>query len=243
MAIDLKLIMKKFRVIESALLFIIPVLLVTMTPISSLIRGNFLLQLCIFIPFVQIPAYFTSKISYVDFGWPLGLTAMGVYGYNYGDGHDHRVLFFSFMYFMMGMRMLILGTQDPTFNQLVKDKFVIKEDLPRYQYAKTRYLRRNSENTWWIKIQAETFLQCLANGFVLCVPLFVTISNKDRGLYYTEVFSLLMWMVCFFHEAKADQQKKTFLKNCQGIQKILGKNKTEDELTDTKSIKAIQDVK
>ena len=41
-------------------------------------RLNLLTQLAVFIPAVQIPAFLTGRLSYVDIAWPTGLFFMGI---------------------------------------------------------------------------------------------------------------------------------------------------------------------
>ena len=152
MGVFSKQIQKNINNVLNLLFLVAAVLLVTITPIAKLVIGNALIQLLIFIPIVHIPAYFTNKMSYVDIAWPSGLIAMAIYAHVNATGQEHRALCFVFVYFMMGARMLYEGISHGAQNG-----FILEEDLPRYQYAKTRHLRKRSEKTWWIQIQIEIF--------------------------------------------------------------------------------------
>jgi hypothetical protein len=43
-------------------------------------RSNLWTQLVVFVATVQVPAFVTGRLSYVDLAWPTGLLAMGVVG-------------------------------------------------------------------------------------------------------------------------------------------------------------------
>jgi len=55
--------------------------------------------------------------------------------------------------------------------------------------------------------------------------------NKDRQISLTEILALIMWMICFYHEAKADEQKKVYLRNCAEQQNHIKKGKEYEDLS------------
>jgi len=177
-------------------------------------------------------------MTYVDIAWPCGVTFMSLYAYYNSDGYSPRVIFYTFCYFMVGFRMFAGGL-------FAFYPFRFKEDLGRYRYAKTKWVKEHpadGESTWWIKIQQDTFTQCIANMFTLCIPLFVVTHNKTPHLHWMEIVGVFMWMNCFYFESKADLQKDNFVKNCmKQKRKIQGKRKAEELTVDEK--KKIDDLK
>ena len=58
----------------------------TFRHLQDLFWTNCLVQLCIFLPFVQLPVALTGHMTYVDIGWPSGLVAIGVIALVCGTG-------------------------------------------------------------------------------------------------------------------------------------------------------------
>ena len=71
--------------------------------VISLING--LLQLLLFALVVCLPTWRTGRMSYVDIGWPWGLTLIGVITWLYSDGDSVRVALVSIAYIFAGSRM------------------------------------------------------------------------------------------------------------------------------------------
>ena len=67
--------------LETVLLYLFPIFLFCLFPLPAPVRAflvqNACVQLAVFVPLVQIPLFFTSKLSYVDVGWPLGVALLG----------------------------------------------------------------------------------------------------------------------------------------------------------------------
>ena len=69
----------------------------------SLVNG--VAQLILFAIVVCLPTWRTGRMSYVDIGWPWGLTLIGVLTYIYGEGESLRVTIISIAYIFAGSRM------------------------------------------------------------------------------------------------------------------------------------------
>jgi len=68
---------------------------------------NGLLQLVLFSLVVCIPIWMTGRMSYVDIGWPLGLTLIGGLTWWLSDGEPLRVAMVSVVYLFVGSRKAI----------------------------------------------------------------------------------------------------------------------------------------
>ena len=74
---------------------------------ASLLRTNLLVQLSVFLPLVQLPALATSRMAYVDIGWPCGLVAMGCTALAWGEGWWLRRWAVSTLVILHGGRMFL----------------------------------------------------------------------------------------------------------------------------------------
>ena len=153
-------------------------------------------------------------MSYVDIGWPWGLTVIGVLTWLYGEGDSVRVAIVSIAYILAGSRM--------GFGALKMWKLgMLKTELPRYEYQKRRWQKAGKKNTA-LAMQVEAILQGLANASFLAIPAFIIAANPNATISIFEIVGIAVWLGAFLMESVADMQKLTFLKN---MKKLGEKNK------------------
>jgi len=169
----------------------------------SLVNG--VLQLVLFALVVCLPTWRTGRMSYVDIGWPWGLTLIGVITYLYSDGNSVRVMVISAVYAIIGARMGFGALQLLKMGHL-------KEELPRYKYQQRRWERDGKTNVP-LAMQIEGIVQGLANASFLAIPAFVIGFNPSETISIFEIVGLLIWFAAFVMESVADSQKLTFLRN------------------------------
>mmetsp|Transcript_62068 Transcript_62068/g.116062 ORF Transcript_62068/g.116062 Transcript_62068/m.116062 type:complete len:351 (+) Transcript_62068:69-1121(+) len=189
--------------------------------LQGLFWTNALVQLAIFIPFVQIPAGLTGHMLYVDIGWPSGLVAIGVISLK-GSGDWLRRWLIGGCFILHGGRMALGALV--MFGQSSKYTYRFKEDLPRYRYAKYKWSSASGygmpSSTWWLKMQQDTLGQGFSNATLLCVPAFLCASNPAT-MQSLEWLGFCMWLGAWLFESLADGQKIQFLSECKS-------NKTRD---------------
>jgi len=182
--------------------------------LSSISLTNGILQLLLFAIVVCLPIWRTGRMSYVDIGWPWGLTVIGVLTWLYGEGDSVRVAIVSIAYILAGSRM--------GFGALKMWKLgMLKTELPRYEYQKRRWQKAGKKNTA-LAMQVEAILQGLANASFLAIPAFIIAANPNATISILEIVGIAVWLGAFLMESVADMQKLTFLKN---MKKLGEKNK------------------
>lgn len=161
-------------------------------------------QLCLFLPLVQLPALLTGHMSYVDIGWPAGLTLMGLNTLWYAEGgNSTRIKLVGGIVFLHGLRML-LGALHMMFPYRWSQEF-----FSRYQYAKTRWIEHTgSASWWWLKQQHDTLMQAYANSVPLPAPIFLAATNPRPTLHVLEVVGAIGWLTSWCLENWADISKK-----------------------------------
>ena len=170
----------------------------------SISLTNGILQLVLFALVVCIPTWRTKRMSYVDIGWPWGLTLIGVLTWIYSEGDSLRVAIVSMAYIFAGCRM--------GFGALKMWKLgMLKKEFPRYEYQKQRWQKAGKPNTS-LAMQVEAILQGLANAAFLAIPAFVIAANPNAGISIFEVIGIVVWLGAFVMESVADMQKLSFLK-------------------------------
>jgi len=178
--------------------------------LMSQFRGWFLwnaaCQLMLFVPVVQVPAYLTGHMAYVDIGWPCGLVLLAINSFLYGDGFWVRRWGASICMLLHGGRMA-LGALVLFF------PYRWKQDLPRYQYAKVRFMAKDGmpEHLWPLKIQHDTLQQAFANCTFLACPLMLCAFDKTPEIGALEIASWVLWAASWLWESVADGQKQLFL--------------------------------
>ena len=178
----------------------------------SLING--LLQLLLFALVVCLPTWRTGRMSYVDIGWPWGLTLIGVITWLYSDGDSVRVALVSIAYIFAGSRMGLGALKMWRIGHL-------KTEFPRYEYQKRRWQRDGKSNTA-LAMQVEAVLQGFANASFLAMPALVIANNPSSTISVFEIIGIIVWLSAFLMESIADSQKLRFLRKM----KTLGEKNT-----------------
>ena len=180
--------------------------------VISLING--LLQLLLFALVVCLPTWRTGRMSYVDIGWPWGLTLIGVITWLYSDGDSVRVALVSIAYIFAGSRMGLGALKIWRIGHL-------KTEFPRYEYQKRRWQRDGKTNTA-LAMQVEAVLQGFANASFLAMPALIIASNPSSTISVFEIIGIIVWLSAFVMESIADSQKLRFLRKM----KTLGEKNT-----------------
>jgi steroid 5-alpha reductase family enzyme len=167
----------------------------------TLINGT--LQLLLFILVVNIPAKLTGRMSYVDIGWPLGLTLIGVLVMAYGQGADTKKLLAGVLFLFMGLRMGLMA-----LFYLTKGAF--KRELPRYQYQRLRWEKEGKTNVT-LAMQIEILVQAFANMGFLAMPALLIAWNPNPSFHWLEMVGVGLWLLSYCLESLADKQKNSFV--------------------------------
>lgn len=175
----------------------------------ALINGA--VQMVLFALVVCLPAWKTGRMSYVDIGWPWGLTVIGVITWLYSEGDPTRVAIVSIAYIFAGSRMGLGAIKLFTSGHL-------DTELPRYEFQKKRWLKQGKNNTA-LAMQVEAILQGVANAAFLAFPAFIIAANPSPEISPFEIIAIVIWLSSFAMESFADMQKLAFLKKmkAQGI--------------------------
>ena len=168
----------------------------------SLVNG--LAQLVLFSFVVCIPIWRTGRMSYVDIGWPWGLTVIGILTWIYGEGDSLRVAIVSIAYIFAGSRMGLGAIKLMISGHLDKE-------LPRYEFQKKRWIKAGKTNTA-LAMQIEAIAQGVANAAFLAFPAFIIASNPMEEISIFEIIGIVIWLASFIMESMADVQKLKFLR-------------------------------
>ena len=168
----------------------------------SLVNG--LAQLVLFSFVVCIPIWRTGRMSYVDIGWPWGLTVIGILTWIYGEGDALRVAIVSIAYIFAGSRMGLGAIKLLVSGHLDKE-------LPRYEFQKKRWIKVGKTNTALAK-QIEAIAQGVANAAFLAFPAFIIANNPSEEISIFEIIGIVIWLASFIMESVADVQKLKFLR-------------------------------
>ena len=179
-------------------------LLMNTTSFSQMALINGALQMLLFALVVCIPAWKTGRMSYVDIGWPWGLTVIGIVTWLYSDGEPVRVAMVSIAYIFAGSRMGLGAIKLLTSGHL-------NTELPRYEFQKRRWHKQGKTNTT-LAMQIEAILQGFANAAFLAFPAFIIAANTSPQISPFEVVAIILWLAAFAMESVADMQKLSFLK-------------------------------
>ena len=168
----------------------------------SLVNG--VAQLVLFAFVVCLPTWRTGRMSYVDIGWPWGLTVIGILTWIYGEGDNLRVAIVSIAYILAGSRMGLGAIKLLISGHLDKE-------LPRYEFQKKRWNKAGKINTA-LAMQIEAIVQGVANTAFLAFPAFIIASNPSEEISIFEIIGILIWLASFIMESVADVQKLKFLR-------------------------------
>jgi len=175
----------------------------------SLING--LLQLVLFALVVCWPTWKTGRMSYVDIGWPWGLTLIGLVTWVFSDGDPVRIAIVSIAYIFAGSRMGLGALKMWKLGYLQKE-------FPRYEFQKQRWQQAGKTNTS-LAMQVEAILQGLANASFLAIPALIIASNPEPSISVFELVGMVIWLSAFVMENIADMQKVSFLRQMKKLGK------------------------
>jgi len=185
-----------------------------MADIATIFRNNAIAQISLFVCVVQIPLLLTGKMIYVDIGWPCGLVVLGLNALCYGTGYWLRTYLVAGCFLLHGGRMALGAVF--LFGSRSNFTFRFAQDLPRYEYAKVKWIASGMpSHTWWIKAQQDTLQQCFANMVILGAPLFLAATNPTPHLELLECVGIGIWLLAWAWENTADLQKQAFLTQCK----------------------------
>jgi len=168
----------------------------------SLVNG--VTQLVLFAFVVCLPTWRTGRMSYVDVGWPWGLTIIGILTWIYGEGDSLRVAIVSIAYIFAGSRMGLGAIKLLISGHLDKE-------LPRYEFQKKRWSKAGKTNTA-LAMQIEAIVQGVANAAFLAFPAFIIASNPMEEISIFEIIGIVIWLASFIMESVADAQKLKFMR-------------------------------
>ena len=168
----------------------------------SLVNG--VTQLVLFAFVVCLPTWRTGRMSYVDVGWPWGLTIIGILTWIYGEGDSLRVAIVSIAYIFAGSRMGLGAIKLLISGHLNKE-------LPRYEFQKKRWIKAGKTNTA-LAMQIEAIVQGVVNASFLAFPAFIIASNPIKEINIFEVIGIVIWLASFTMESVADAQKLKFMR-------------------------------
>ena len=143
-------------------------------------------------------------MSYVDIGWPWGLTVIGILTWIYGEGDALRVAIVSIAYIFAGSRMGLGAIKLLVSGHLDKE-------LPRYEFQKKRWIKAGKTNTA-LAMQIEAIAQGVANAAFLAFPAFIIANNPSEEISIFEIIGIVIWLASFIMESMADAQKLKFLR-------------------------------
>ena len=104
------------------------------SPTRAFALSNLLVQLLIFLLSANLPAWRNNRLSYVDFAWPAGLTAIGLQTFWFAEARMLPVLVVAGIYLLVGLRMAVWAVH-------MYKPGVLTRDLPRYEYQRQRWAR------------------------------------------------------------------------------------------------------
>lgn len=180
------------------------ILLLFTDNLSSICLTNGLLQLFLFALVVCLPAWRTGRMSYVDIGWPWGLTLIGVLTWFYGEGDIMRVAIVSIAYIFAGSRMGLGALKMWRMGYL-------KTEFPRYEYQKRPEYKAYQQTTnLWQAFEEEQrpillideidkadiefpndLLQELLNGKSDIIPLFGALLKNEQDVSLLEKLAFM----------------------------------------------------
>ena len=180
------------------------VLLLMTNSLGSISFINGVLQMLLFALVVCLPTWRTGRMSYVDIGWPWGLTVIGILTWVYSEGDPIRVALVSMAYIFAGSRMGLGALK-------MWKMGLLKKEFPRYEYQKRRWIKAGKTNTA-LAMQVDAILQGMANASFLAIPAFLIAANPSASISAFEVIGMLVWAGSFAMESIADMQKLAFLR-------------------------------
>lgn len=172
------------------------------SPTCEFALGNLLVQLLIFLLSANLPAWRNNRLSYVDFAWPAGLTAIGLQTFFFAEARTLPVLVVAGIYLLVGLRMAVWAVH-------MYKPGVLTRDLPRYEYQRQRWARAGFRSER-LSVQYEIGVQGMANMSFLALPAYLIATDARPSLTPWFMAWLLLWIAAFAFESTADWQKRRF---------------------------------
>ena len=185
------------------------ILLLVTDQFFALSLANGIAQLVLFAFIVCLPIWRTGRMSYVDIGWPWGLTLIGVLTWIYGEDNSLRVTVISIAYILAGSRMGLGAIKLFISGHLDKE-------LPRYEFQKKRW-RKTGKTNIALAMQIEAIMQGVANASFLAFPAFIIASNPSGEISIIEIIGVVIWLFSFIMESVADIQKLKYLQSMKNL--------------------------
>lgn len=176
--------------------------LVSSSPTRDFAFGNLLVQLLIFLLSANLPAWRNNRLSYVDFAWPAGLTAIGLQTVFFAEPRTLPVLIVAGIYLLVGLRMAVWAVH-------MYKPGVLTRDLPRYEYQRQRWARAGFRSER-LSVQYEIGVQGMANMSFLALPAYLVAADGGTSFTPWHVACLLLWIAAYAFESTADWQKRRF---------------------------------
>lgn len=164
--------------------------------------SNLLVQLLIFLLSANLPAWRDNRLSYVDFAWPAGLTAIGLQTLWFAEARTLPVLVVAGIYLLVGLRMAVWAVH-------MYKPGVLTRDLPRYEYQRQRWTRAGFRSER-LSVQYEILVQGMANMSFLAMPAYLVATDARPAMTTWFMAWLLVWIAAFAFESTADWQKRRF---------------------------------
>lgn len=192
----------KSRILWCVLFAVCLAALLGVPPLKAFALCNLIVQLAIFLPFANLPAWRNNRLSYVDFAWPAGLAALGVELLVLAPARTPTVLFVAGIYLLMGLRMAFWAAH-------MYKPGVLTRDLPRYEYQRQRWQRAGFASERF-SVQYEILVQCMANMSFLALPPYLLAADGGRSFTPWDGLWIAVWLGAYALESTADLQKRRF---------------------------------
>ena len=173
------------------------------TPAREFVLANLAVQLAIFLPFANLPAWRTNRLSYVDFAWPAGLVAIGVQLFVFAEARGVLTTGLALIYVFMGLRMAFWAAH-------MYRPGVLTRDLPRYEYQRQRWARAGFRSERF-SVQYEILVQGMANMSFLALPAYLVATHGRASIAPWEALAIVVWLAAYAFESVADLQKRRFV--------------------------------
>ena len=192
----------KGRIIWCLMFAICFAALALVVPTRGFALTNLFVQLAIFLPFANLPAWRSNRLSYVDFAWPAGLTAIAVQLFCFAGARTGPVLAVAGIYLLVGLRMAVWAAH-------MYRPGVLTRDLPRYEYQRQRWARAGFRSERF-SVQYEILVQAMANMTFLAMPAYLVAADTRVSFTPWHLTWGLLWVAAYAFESVADWQKRRF---------------------------------
>jgi steroid 5-alpha reductase family enzyme len=180
------------------------ILLFNSNNLQSIALINGIGQLVLFLFVVCIPIWKTGRMSYVDIGWPWGVTLIGLITYCQINTMTLSKTLIITAYILIGSRMGLGALKMWSMG-------LLKKEFTRYEYQKIRWEKSNKTNIG-LAMQVEALSQGLANASFLAIPIFLMSVSPSTQLLTLEIIGFTICVLSIVFETVADYQKLKFLR-------------------------------